>query len=326
MPARDIIVIGASAGGVHALSELVSGLPGDLPAAVFTVLHLGGGRSALPEILNRAGKLPAMHPTDGEAILPGRIYAAPPDRHLLIADGTVQVARGPRENGHRPAIDVLFRSAARWHGRRVIGVVLTGNLDDGTAGLLAIKKLGGVAVVQDPEDADYPSMPASALASVPVDHVLPLAELPEMLVRLVHEPVEEDAVKADPQQDDVTEDLLGKPGEEMNGAPSGFTCPDCGGALWEAIEGDLVRYRCRTGHAFSPESLVASQTHALEAALWAAVRSLEESRSLSARMAERMHEKGLSTVERRYRRRAQEAERHSAALRRMLDTAVETDA
>lgn len=325
---RNIIVIGASAGGVHALTELVAHLPGDLPAAVFAVLHVGSGRSALPEILNRAGGLPAKHPKSGEKILPGRIYAAPPDRHLCIEDGTVQVVRGPRENGHRPAIDVLFRSAARWHGPRVIGVVLTGNLDDGTAGLLAIKKLGGVAVVQDPEDADYPSMPASALASVPVDHVAPLAELPRILADLVHQdgPEKGGPPLVWPQEGDVTEESLGKAGDEMNGGrPSGFTCPDCGGGLWETQSDDLVRLRCRTGHAFSPESLVTSQAQALEAALWAAVRSLEETASLARRMESRMGDKGLATAQRRYHGRAAEAERHSLALRRVLADLGEAD-
>ncbi|HSK75153.1 MAG TPA: chemotaxis protein CheB, partial [Thermoanaerobaculia bacterium] len=159
-PHRDIIVLGASAGGVQALCEVIGSLPPNLPAAIFVVLHIAAhGRSAMPAILSRAGCMPASHPQDGEPIVPGRIYIAPPDRHLAMEDSTVCLSRNAAENGHRPAVDVLFRSAARQYGRRVIAVVMTGNLDDGTAGLALVKRLGGVAVVQDPEDADYPSMP-----------------------------------------------------------------------------------------------------------------------------------------------------------------------
>lgn len=179
-------MIGASAGGVQALCQVVTGLPRDLPAAVFAVLHVPPHPvSALPAILHRCGPLPATHPEDGEAIHAGRVYVAPSDRHLLVGRGRVSVHRGPRENGYRPSLDVLFRSAARSHGRRVIGVVLTGNLDDGTAGLLAIKSHGGLAVVQDPAEADYSGMPESAIENVDVDYVVPLAEIPALLVDLV---------------------------------------------------------------------------------------------------------------------------------------------
>lgn len=190
MPHRDVIVVGTSAGGVEALRELAAALPPDLPASVLIVLHLSpGGPGLLPAILNRAGPLPAAHATDGEELRRGRIYVAPPDFHMLVADGRLRLARGPRENLHRPAIDALFRSAAAAWGPRVIGVVLTGALDDGTAGLGAIKRTGGVAVVQDPEEAAYPSMPRSALRNVRVDHCVPLAEIPPLLDQLSREPL-----------------------------------------------------------------------------------------------------------------------------------------
>lgn len=179
MDGHDIIVVGASAGGVEALSTLAAGLPADLPAAVFVVLHLPQhATSVLPQILDRAGSLPAAHPGDGEAIRTGRIYIAPPDRHMVIERGCVRLSRGPRENGHRPAIDTLFRSAARAYGDRTIGVILSGTLDDGTAGLAAVKSRHGLAVVQDPASAIYPGMPHSAIDNVAVDYVAPLGEFP----------------------------------------------------------------------------------------------------------------------------------------------------
>jgi two-component system chemotaxis response regulator CheB len=189
MPGHDIIVMGASAGGVEALREIVRGLPADLSAAIFVVLHLpSDATSVLPDILKRAGRLPAFHPKDLDAIEPGRIYVAQPDCHLLIKRGQVRLVRGPKENSARPAIDPLFRTAARYYARRVIGVVLSGTLDDGTAGLLDIKLRGGIAVVQEPADAIYSGMPRSALENVEVDHCVPASEIASLLTRLVNEP------------------------------------------------------------------------------------------------------------------------------------------
>ena len=185
MPGRDIIVMGASAGGVQVLADLIGSLPADLPASIFIVMHLAPfGTSAMPAILSRSGRLAAVHPRDGESIQHGKVYVAPPDHHLLIEPDRVRISQGPTENGHRPAVDVLFRSAAQVYGPRVVGVVLTGNLDDGTAGLALIKKYHGIAVVQDPEEADYPGMPRSAIAQVNVDHILPLAEIGPLLADL----------------------------------------------------------------------------------------------------------------------------------------------
>src|SRR5688500_11634716 len=183
-----ILVIGGSAGGVEALIRIAGQLPRDLPAAVFVALHFPVySTSMLPRILERAGDLPAAHASDGARIEPGRIYVAPPDRHLIVLRQSVHVVRGPRENGHRPAIDPMFRSAAIAHGNRVVGVVLTGNLDDGTAGLLAIKRRGGIAIVQNPTEALFPSMPASALEHVDVDFVLPLSAIGDQLRALAEE-------------------------------------------------------------------------------------------------------------------------------------------
>ncbi len=316
MPGHDIVVIGASAGGVHALAEVIAGLPPGLPASVFAVLHMSDRRvSALPAILGRAGRLPVKQPERHEPIRRSWVYTASPDLHMVLADGSVRLVQGPRENGYRPAIDVLFRSAARAYGRRVIGVVLTGNLDDGTAGLAAIKSAGGLTLVQDPQDADYPSMPLSAIGNVAVDHVLPLDRMAGMLVDLVGQP-DPQPEPAPPVVPAIAE-ALGEAGQ-VRGIPSGFTCPDCGGGLWEIGEGGVLRYRCRTGHAFSQEALLESQGTTREAAMWAAVRSLEEMADLARRIELRMRERGLHHAEKRYGLRASEAEGHAAVLRELL--------
>lgn len=317
---RDIIVLGASAGGVQALCEVMGSLPPNLPAAIFVVLHVAPhGQSALPSILTRAGCLPASHPEDGETIVPGRVYVAPPDRHLAMKDSRVCLSRNATENGHRPAVDVLFRAAAREYGRRVIAVVMTGNLDDGTAGLALVKRLGGVAVVQDPQEADYPSMPQSAVAHVDIDHILPLADIGSVLDRLVREPLPELVEERTPKEREELPDMS-EPEEQdgsVAGEPSGLTCPECGGGLFEKPGVEPLHFRCRTGHAYSPESLLAKQSDGLEAALWAATRALQENAALARRMEKRARENGGGISE-RYHRRAEDAEKHARFLRILL--------
>jgi two-component system chemotaxis response regulator CheB len=322
MPDHGIVVVGASAGGVEALADLAASLPGDLPAAVFVVLHLPAtGTSALPEILSRHGPLPAGHVRDGEPIQPGQIYVAPPDRHVLLRTGHVHLSRGPRENGHRPAVDPLFRSAAREYATRVIGVVLSGALDDGTAGLLAIKSRGGIAVVQDPADALYPSMPGNALQHVEVDHVLPAAAMGELLARLIADSAEAPADPA-PTGMRVEVEMEGFSLEAFEGShpgrPSGFSCPDCNGVLWQIQDGGLERYRCRVGHAWSPESLLTQQSEALEAALWIALRSLEERAALARRLAEPARRRGHRITAGRFEEQAAEAQQAARLVRDLL--------
>lgn len=331
MSGHDIIVVGASAGGVEALLQLIPNLPPDLPAAIFIVLHIPAhGTSVLPDILNRAIKkqqknspLKAVHALDGEKIVNGRIYIAPSDRHLLVKDEYVHLARGPKENGHRPAVDTLFRTAARAYGRRVVGVVLSGSLDDGTAGLVAVKQRGGVAVVQNPDEALYSGMPGNAIENVEVNYVLPVAEIAPVLVELAHQPVEgkgEDAVSNDmDMESDMAELELGamqnpnRPGE-----PSPFGCPDCGGVLWELDEGKLVRFRCRTGHAYSTNSLLAAQSEAQEEAMWNALRALEEKAALTQRMAKRAYDRHQSFSAKRFEEQANTAYERAAILRELL--------
>lgn len=324
MPGHDVIVIGASAGGVEALSQLVARLPADLPAAVFVVVHIPSHTtSVLPAILNRKGRLPARHPADGARIEHGRIYVAPPDFHLLVQRDAVRLVHGPRENGHRPAVDTLFRTAARAYGRRVVGVVLSGSLDDGTAGLMAIKKRGGVALVQDPDEALYDGMPRNAIDHVPVDRVLPLADIAAALNDLAHEPVEE---QGDGQVSDDLEfesemaklELNAVEKEMRPGTVSVFTCPECHGVLWELQEGELTRFRCRVGHAFSADTLLAEQSLALEEAIWSAFRALEESASLARRLARRLKDRGHDVSASRFEQQAHEAEQRAALIRQLL--------
>jgi len=325
VPGHDIVVVGASAGGVEALSELFSRLPGDVAASFFVVLHVPDrGTSVLPGILSRRGALPAVHPRDGARIEPGRVYVAPPGFHLLVKRGAVRLVRGPRENGARPAVDPLFRTAAAAYGRRVVAVVLSGTLDDGTAGLQAVKAAGGTALAQDPDEAMYAGMPRSAAEHVAVDGVLPLAEIAMTLVRLANTPVEEGQGGGDvsdelkPDIDAVEMDPRLVHGDDHPGHPSGYTCPECHGALWEMHEGELVRYRCRVGHAYSVETLLSEQSTAMEAALWTALRALEERALLSRGMAERMDRRGHDRLAARYRGEEYETQERAELIRRVL--------
>jgi two-component system, chemotaxis family, protein-glutamate methylesterase/glutaminase len=324
MPGHDVIVVGASAGGVEALGQLVRGLPTGLDAAVFVVLHVSPhGTSVLPRILSRSGPLPAAHAADGEPIRPGRIYVAPPDYHMLLKNGHVKLAHGPSENSHRPAVDPLFRTAARRYGRRVVGVVLSGVLDDGTAGLLAIKERGGIAVVQHPEDALYSGMPENALNHVAVDHAVPAAALGPLLARLAAEPLPPDDGDPPSHEMDMETDMAELELEALQdfdrpGQPSGFACPECGGALWELRDGELIRYRCRVGHAFSPDTLLAEQSDALEAALWSALRALEERAALAHRMAARADQRGHALIAEKFRVQVRECEAHAGLIRKII--------
>ena len=287
--------------------------------------------SVLPAILTRNGALPARHPRDGEAIERGVIYVAPPDRHLMIERGCVRLVRGPSENGTRPAVDPLFRSAASAYGPRVVGVVLSGNLDDGTAGLAAIKRSNGLAIVQSPDEAPFPGMPLSAIEHVDVDQILPLGGIAGAIIAATNDPVEEDApcrdaslLRREVQMVEFDEYVLaaGDHPPEPPGQPSGFTCPDCHGALWEIEDGGLVRYRCRVGHAFSPETLVAMDSADVEEALWVAYRALEESAALARRMEARArrHEHAYSAE--RFASHATELEQRASVLRNVLANAV----
>ena len=276
---RDIIAIGASAGGIEVLLDLVTGLPRELPASLFIVLHTVPHRdSLLPELLSGRGVLPVRQPLHDEPIVRGTIYVAPADNHLLLRPGTMAVVRGPRENGHRPAADALFRTAAAAYGSRVIGVVLSGYQDCGTAGLMSIKARGGLAVVQAPETAAVPEMPRSVLDHVAVDHVTTPRDLPKLLVTLAGEEAGRAA-----RPDEHVAQLEGV----APGNPTEVVCPLCDGVLTETEIGSYEHFRCHVGHTFSLATLVRDQGEQMERALWAAVRALEEGAALSRRLADR---------------------------------------
>jgi two-component system chemotaxis response regulator CheB len=298
---RDVIVVGASAGGVQSLQALVAQLPPELPASVLVVLHLmSSGTSVLHDILDRAGPLPATPARDGEQLERGHIYVAPPDFHLLLRGPNIHLSAGPRENGHRPAIDPLFRSAARAYGPRVIGVILSGTLDDGTDGLRLIKQRGGATVVQDPADALYGDMPRNAIRDVDPDRIVPLAGMGAVLFHLIDAPLDStaaaDAAVEDPEDQaiDLVEVEFGR--DDIEGDPTLLTCPDCGGVMLEREEGGVVRFACQVGHSYSPESFEDEQGEALESALWTAIRTLDERADLLRRMARRAGRHGGATT------------------------------
>jgi two-component system, chemotaxis family, protein-glutamate methylesterase/glutaminase len=314
MESRNIIVVGASAGGFEALKRLVAGLPPDLRASVFIVWHMSSDvRGVLPQVLNKLETIPAEHAVDKEPIEPNRIYVAPPNFHLLVERGRVRVTKGPKENRFRPAVDPLFRSAAYAYGARVIGVILTGALDDGTSGLWTIKYHGGTAVVQHPDDAEVPSMPENALREVEVDYVVPVAEMPDLLVRLTQEPPQtsEVVMKENNQTEfeikTAAEDSAFESGIMKFGSLTPFTCPDCHGVLFELKDGNRPRFRCHTGHAFSSDSLLTTVTEKIEDSLWSAIRGIEESVMLLNHMGEHFANRSETHLATLYFKKAHEA-------------------
>jgi len=319
---RDLVVVGASAGGVEALVTLVAGLPADFAGTVLITLHIPArGHSALAQILDRSGPLPVGQAVEGEVLKPGRVLVAPPDHHLIVYDGRVTLSKGPQENGHRPAVDVLFRSAAAARGARVIAVVLSGALDDGAAGMVAVKLRGGVGICQDPGDALQPGMPRAASNAAEVDHILPVAQMPKLLSRLVADSVAvtdpaSDLMEMEVAMANLDAEAMQQP--ERPGTPAGISCPDCNGSLFELHEGGLTRLRCRVGHAWSPESLVAQQSAGYETALWTALRTLEEKAALTLKLGNQALQRGHRITGERFRMEAAEAHRSAELLRELI--------
>lgn len=310
---RDLVVMGASAGGVETLKEVVAGLPVDLPAAVCVVLHIAPtSPSALAHILGRAGPLPCRSADDGEALRSGEILVAPPDRHLVVEDGRARLTVGPRENGHRPAVDTLFRSAAAERSAGVVGVVLSGTRDDGAAGLAAIKSSGGATVVQDPDDAMYGGMPANALAHVAVDAVVPLTQIAETVAWIVRG---EELPGAGGWEERARE----HPEDELI-----TVCPECGGVLTERLLAGMLQWQCHVGHRYSPRSLVDAQGDRVEMALWTAVRMLSDRAALLERMADHAQSRGQARSARRFRSQAQDAGDQSELVLEALSQAAAT--
>lgn len=319
---HNIVVVGASAGGVEALERLFSQFPADLDASFFVVLHISPeSPSILASIIDKASRLTSKTAEDGERIQPGHIYVAPPDLHLLVKHGYIRLHRGPRENRHRPAIDPLFRSAAIAYRAQTVGVILTGYLDDGTSGLLAIKRCGGIAVVQDPEDADYPDMPKNAIAEVEVDYLLPLHKMGSVIGQIVEQPA---ALIDKVPQDIVIEAQIAEQtmsnisDENKLGHLVPVSCPECGGPLWKIDADGVRRYRCHVGHGFTAKALMADQNAALEQALWAAMRTMEERANMALAMAKDEEARGRTRSGQMYREQAATSKTHAEVIRKLL--------
>lgn len=303
MPGKDIIVIGASAGGVDALKILVRGLSPDLPAAVFIVLHIGAHPSVLPEILRWGGNIRVTHAINNARVENGRIYVAPPDHHLILSPGHIHVTRGPKENNARPSINTLFRTAAVAYRSRVTGIVLTGALNDGTVGLWEIKRHGGITIVQDPADALYPSMPQSALDNVQIDYVLKVTEMSRLLSTLAN-------------GNNLEEVMESRPKNALDGADfSGLTCPECRGPLWEAPQQNPKQFECRVGHRYSFESLLEQHAVTTERTLWSAVLALQEEVILARDAAQRATHQETREA---YEKEAETKEKQAAVIQDML--------
>ncbi|MGM0952579.1 MAG: chemotaxis protein CheB [Pseudomonadota bacterium] len=320
-----LIVIGASAGGMTALKKLVAQFPKDFPAPVFIVNHMGADTTgeALVKALDENSSLTCVHARDKQAFESGTIYLAPSDQHMLIGNGEILITKGARENRSRPAIDPLFRSAAVAYGNRVIGIILTGYLDDGTSGMMAIKRCGGVCIAQDPEDASYPDMPQSVITNVGADYCVPIARMGALLTELINrelpesKPVPKDiAIEAKIAQR-VLSDL---PSVEALGDQVPYNCPDCGGVLWKVTEGKLLRYRCHTGHAFTASVLLAQQAVKIEETLWVALRMFEERQNLLVTMSKNDGKRASSSMT----ERATDSQLHIDRIRAMLKATGES--
>lgn len=326
MPTTHVIVIGASAGGITAVRTFLNRLPEKVPAAVFVVVHTSpDGPGLLAAVLDRATPLKVLRAENGIEIRDGHVYVAPPDYHLIIDGRRARLSHGPREHRFRPAIDPLFRTAAQHFGARTVGIVLSGHMADGTHGLALIKKAGGVTLVQDPDEAEVPSMPLTAMRHVGVDYVLPVEEMARVIMGLLMNPRKGQTRKSRPGGAIQTE----KPNAEQPGAdalrtgaldrpPSPFTCPDCGGSLWEIKESGLVRYRCHVGHGFTADSLREGMDEKLEETLWSALRAIEEGIALRSRMKERAKTQRLKAFASSLDDEVAEMVRRAEALRQLL--------
>lgn len=314
-----VIVVGAAAGGMKALKDLVEQFQSHLQATVLIVNHMRPDASSekLVRVLDAAGPLTCSHPKNGQRFKPGHIYVAPSDHHMMIEGNRILITKGARENRARPAIDPLFRSAAAAKGNRVIGVILTGDLDDGTSGMMAIKRCGGVCIAQDPDDAEHVDMPRSVIDNVGVDHCLPISHMGDLLAQLASRTLS----KRTPPPEDVTIEskialqvLSDLSSVEALGDQVPFNCPGCGGVLWQIKKGDILRYRCHTGHSFTASVLLAEQSARIEETLWATLRMLEERQNLMTTIETQQERKSAPSLS----QRLKDAKKHIVRIRAML--------
>jgi two-component system chemotaxis response regulator CheB len=326
VPTKNIIVIGASAGGIAPVRALLSKFPKSVPAAMFVVVHTSpDGPGLLATVLDRATQLSVVNPEDGMVIRDGCVYVAPPDYHLVIDRRHVRLTRGPREHRFRPAVDPLFRTAAQHYGERAIGVVLSGHMADGTHGLCLIKKAGGIAIVQDPDEAEAPAMPLNAMRRGEVDYVLPVEEIPRVITGLLMNgrSLRRRTATSKPRRiKTLSPERPGAPDAlragEYDGPPSPFTCPDCGGTLWEIKDKSVVRYQCHVGHGFNSESLRDGMDEKLEDTLWSALRAIEENIELRTRMKTRATDRRLMAFTANLDQDIADLKQRATALRQLL--------
>lgn len=326
MTKSDIIVIGASAGGFDAIKEIIRNLPTDLPVSIFIVWHMGPDvKGILPDVLNKLGTIKASNALDGEAIMANHIYVAPPDHHLLVEESRIRVTKGPKENHFRPAIDPLFRSAAYQYGSRVIGIILSGALDDGTAGLWRIKSNGGTTVVQNPKDAQVPSMPENAIRRVKIDHCVSLEDMPRLLITLASNDVKS---TGDAAADEITKweievaikgDSLFNRHQHL-GELSRYSCPECHGVLSQIVEDNALRFRCHTGHAYSITSLMMSLNQKVDESLYNALRGMDETIFLLNHIGDHFAEANESKIAGSYFKKAKDIENRCVEVRNLIHT------
>jgi two-component system chemotaxis response regulator CheB len=320
---KRIIVIGASAGGFNALTELVAAIPEHLPAAIFIVLHMSKASSAevIQHHLSKHAKYTCTIPHDDEEIKPGHIYLAPPDLHMLVKKDVIRLVKSPHENRWRPSIDALFRSAAVAYDSATIGIILSGMLNDGTSGMLAIKRCGGVCIVQEPVEAEFPDMPESVINNVDVDYRVPVADAGYILADLYTKPVYKNVqIPEDIRIEfEITERMAGTL-EEMAkiGNHSNQVCPDCGGGLWQIKNEPVPRFRCHTGHVYTEDILLEKQSEALEESVWVSIRMLEERRNMLINISKRYNGNGPSQLQQEQLQKAEEIKIHIDRLKALL--------
>jgi two-component system chemotaxis response regulator CheB len=322
---KNIIVIGASAGGFRAINQLIANIPDQLPTAIFVVMHMG--KQSMPEIIlqhiQKNTGFSCVLPSHGDPIKKGHLYIAPRDCHMLLTKGVIHITKGPHENRWRPSIDVLFRSAAAAYDSRTIGIVLSGMMDDGTSGMSAIKRSGGVCIVQEPEEAEFPDMPKNVLNNVDVDYRVPVNDIGYILDDLfakpqgpMHEIPEDIRIEAA-----ITQNMASNINDMSKIADqSVFTCPECGGGLWAVKNDKAHRYRCHTGHTYNEKLLVETQAEAVEGSVWVCIRMLEERKALLRTVAEHEDQDGHSDEAQQNAAKANDIQQHIDRLKALLVT------